>query len=286
MYKLKIKELKLKANQIRQDIVKMLLEAKSGHTAGPLGMADIFTALYFHALRHDPKKPDWEGRDRLVLSNAHICPVQYAALADCGYFPKSELSTLRKIGSRLQGHPHHGMLPGIETTGGPLGQGISQAAGMAIAAKMDGKKHLVFVLTGDGEHDEGQVWEAVMLAAKYKLNNMIQIVDYNNIQIDGPADKIMPLAPLGKKYEAFNWNVIELEDGNDMAQVLDAVDGAKKLAEKGDKPVVIIAHTLGGKGCSGFEGNFEWHGKAPNGEQAKKALDELANERAKIEAGN
>lgn len=279
-----IKQLKLRANAIRQDIVKMLLEAKSGHTAGPMGMADVFTALYFHSMKHDPKNWKMDTRDRCVLSNAHICPVLYATLAHAGYFPTSELMTLRKLGTRLHGHQHMGATPGLETTGGPLAQGISNAVGMALAAKMDGKKHHVFVLTGDGEHDEGQVWEAVMLAAKYKLSNLIQIVDYNNIQIDGPVEKVMPLEPFADKYKAFGWEVVELKDGNDMAQVVAAIDKAKKLSETCGKPIIIIARTLAGKGCSLFEGKYGWHGRVPNAEEAKVALSELEGERKKIEA--
>ncbi len=279
-------ELKLQANAIRQDLVKMLLEAKSGHTAGPMGMADIYTALYFHVLTHDPKNPAWDGRDRCVLSNAHICPIQYATLANAGYFPREELMTLRKLGTRLQGHPHKGLLPGVETTGGPLAQGFSQAVGMAIAAKMDGKKHLVFCLTGDGEHDEGQVWEAVMLAAKCRLNNLVQIIDANNIQIDGPVDKIMPLEPIAGKYKAFNWNVIDLKEGNGMEKIIGALMRARKLSATTDRPTVIVARTVPGKGCSIFENNYQWHGKTPNAEEAKVALAELADERKKLEAGS
>lgn len=284
MGKTSIKSLKLEANSIRVDIVKMLLEAKSGHTAGPMGMADIFTALYFNVMKHDPKNPQWDLRDRCVLSNAHICPVLYASLAHAGYFPVAELMTLRKLGTRLHGHPHRGALPGLETTGGPLAQGISTAVGLALSAKMDGKKHFVYVLTGDGEHDEGQLWEAVMLAAKYKLNNLVQIVDYNNIQIDGPVEKVMPLEPFAAKYRSFNWNVIELDDGNDMEKILAAFEAAKKYAATGDKPTIIVARTLSGKGCSLFEGKYQWHGRVPNAEEAKVALAELEENRKKIEA--
>lgn len=278
----KIRELELRANAIRVDVVKMLHNAKSGHTAGPMGMADVYTALYFHALEHEPKDPKMPGRDRCVLSNAHICPILYATLAHAGYFPIEELMTLRKLGTRLQGHQHKGSLPGIENTGGPLGQGISIAVGMAIAAKMDGKKHLTYVLTGDGEHDEGQVWEAVMLAAKYKLANLIQIMDWNLIQIDGPVGKVMPLEPIADKYRAFNWNVIELEGGNDMAKIIVALDEAKKYAQSGDKPTIIIAKTLAGKGSSVFEGKYQWHGKVPNDAEAEKALSELEENRKKL----
>jgi len=210
--------------------------------------------------------------------------VLYATLAHAGYFPIPELMTLRKLGTRLHGHPHRNAVPGLETTGGPLAQGISTAVGLAIAAKMDGKKHLTYVLTGDGEHDEGQVWEAVMLAAKYKLNNLIQIVDYNNIQIDGPVDKVMPLEPFADKYRAFGWNVVELADGNDMEKVLDALEKARALSGRSDRPIVLVAKTLSGKGCSLFEGKYQWHGRVPNAEEAKTALSELDAERKKIEA--
>ncbi|MDP3733314.1 MAG: transketolase, partial [Candidatus Daviesbacteria bacterium] len=209
-----IHKLEEKANLIRQDIIKMLLEAGSGHSAGPLGMADIFTALYFNVLNHDSTKPDWQERDRLVLSNGHICPVLYATLAHAGYFPVSELKTLRKLGTRLQGHPHRGVLPGIETTSGPLGSGLSQACGMALAGLMDKKKWWVYCLTSDGEHDAGNTWEAVMFAGKNKLNNLTVIIDRNNIQIDGFTEGVMPLEPLKEKYEAFGWYVLEIDGHN------------------------------------------------------------------------
>src|SRR3989338_6627589 len=216
-----IKHLKLISNQIRQDIVTSLVSAGSGHSAGPLGMADVFTVLYFNILNYNPKFPSWEGRDYLILSNGHICPVLYATLANAGYFPRKELKTLRKLGTRLQGHPHRGGLPGIENTSGPLGQGLSQAVGMAIAARMDKKKHSVYCLMSDGEHDEGQTWESVMLAGKLKLDNLTCIMDRNNIQIDGQTENIMPLEPLRAKYEAFNWPVIDV-DGHNIEAVIDA----------------------------------------------------------------
>ncbi|MDE1798037.1 MAG: transketolase [Candidatus Micrarchaeota archaeon] len=279
-----VHELKLMANTIRQDCIRMLLPAKSGHTAGPLGMADIFTALYFSKLTHDPTNPGWDGRDRVILSNAHICPVLYSALGESGYFDKALLGTFRKLGSPLQGHPHRGSLPGIETSGGPLGQGLSQACGMALAARMDGKKHLIYCLTSDGEHEEGQTWEAVMLAAKYKLGNIIAIMDRNFIQIDGRTETIMPLDPVAEKYRAFNWNVIEI-DGNDMEQVLRALDEAKAhSARPGAAPTMIVAITVPGKGVSFIENKFEWHGKPPNVEEAGKALAELEADRAKLMA--
>ena len=264
----KLKEI---ANLIRQDIIKMLLEAGSGHSAGPLGMADIFTALYFRILNHDPSKPDWQERDRLILSNGHICPVRYAVMAHAGYFPISELKTLRKLGSRLQGHPHRTALPGIETTSGPLGSGLSQSCGLALAGKMDKALWRVYCLMSDGEQDEGNTWEAVMLAAKYKLDNLTAVMDRNNIQIDGFTENIMPLDELKAKYEAFNWHVIEV-DGHNIQAFIDSVDQAKSIH---DKPTLIIAHTTPGKGVDFMENKFEWHGKPPNKEEAKKALDEL-----------
>ncbi|HEX8763224.1 MAG TPA: transketolase, partial [Candidatus Saccharimonadales bacterium] len=217
-----IDELELIANDIRQDIIRMLLEAKSGHSAGPLGLTDIFTALYFNILKHDPKNPDWEDRDILILSNGHCTPVRYATMARAGYFDRSELLTLRKLGSRLQGHPERTKLPGVETTSGPLGSGLSQAAGMAMALRMDKKHHRwVYVVTGDGELNEGNIWEAAMFVGKYKLNNLIAIVDRNNIQIDGPTETVMPLEDLRGKWESFGWHVLEI-DGNDIEAVIDA----------------------------------------------------------------
>lgn len=274
-----IDELELKANDIRQDIIKMLLEAGSGHSAGPLGLTDIFTALYFNILEHDPKKPDWPERDRLILSNGHCCPVQYATMAHAGYFDKSELKTLRKFGSRLQGHPERTRLPGLETTSGPLGSGLSQATGMALAMRMDKVQHRwVYCVTSDGEHDEGNFWEGVMLAGKYKLSNLTVIVDRNNIQIDGPTEVVMPLEDLRAKWEAFGWHVLEI-DGNDIEAVIDACNMAKAIVEK---PVCIIAHTIPGKGVEFMEYDFYWHGVPPNAEQAKEALKELRTLGGKI----
>lgn len=273
-----LKELTHKANSIRQDIIKMLVEAKSGHSAGPLGMSDIFTAFYFKILNHDPKNPDWEERDRLVLSNGHICPVLYATLAEAGYFPKEELKTLRKLGSNLQGHPHREALPGLETTSGPLGSGLSQASGMALVSKMDAKSWRVYCLTSDGEHDEGNTWEAVLFAAKYKLNNLTVVVDRNNIQIDGHTEDIMPLGDLGEKYKSFGWNVIDI-DGHNIQAFIDAVELAKATYEK---PTVIIAHTIPGKGVDFMENKFEWHGKPPKEDEAKEALHQLRTLEGKI----
>lgn len=269
----KLQLLEEMANRIREDVVKMLVEAGSGHSAGSLGMADIFTAFYFHILNHDPKNPGWPERDRLVLSNGHICPVLYAALAHAGYFPLEELMTLRKINSRLQGHPHRNSLPGIETTSGPLGSGLSQAIGMALAARLDGKKSRIYCLTSDGEHQEGNYWEAVMFAGKQKskLNNLTAIIDRNNIQIDGFTEDVMPLEPLREKYESFGWHAIDV-NGHDILEFVAAANEAGAIYEK---PTVIIAHTIPGKGVSFMENRFEWHGKPPNPEEAKKALAEL-----------
>jgi transketolase len=276
-----IEELELKANEIRQDIVKMLVEAGSGHSAGPLGLADIFTALYFNILRHDPKNPDWDQRDILILSNGHCVPVRYATMAHAGYFERSELMTLRKLGTRLQGHPERTKLPGLETTSGPLGCGLSQAAGMALGLRMNGQHHRwVYVVTGDGELDEGNNWEAIMTIGKYKLNNLIAIVDRNNIQIDGPTETVMPLEDLRAKWEAFGWHVLEI-DGNDVEAVIDACSMARAIVEK---PVVILAHTIPGKGVDFMEYDFHWHGSPPNAEQAKVALKELRTLRGKIKS--
>ncbi len=276
-----IKELKLIANKIRQDIIKSLVEAGSGHSAGPLGMADVLTALYFNVLKHDPENPKWNKRDYFVLSNGHICPVLYATLANAGYFPEEELLTLRKLGTRLQGHPHRLALPGLETSSGPLASGLSQAAGIAYGLKIDGKSNRVFCLTGDGEHDEGNIWEAVMFAAKYRLDNLIGILDRNYIQIDGNTEDIMPLDSMKDKYLAFNWNVIEI-DGNNMKEIITALNTAKRL--KG-KPTMVIARNVPGKGVSFMENNYEWHGKPPTPEQGRIALAELKHEREMIIEG-
>ncbi|OGH05218.1 MAG: transketolase [Candidatus Levybacteria bacterium RBG_16_35_11] len=267
----KLADLLKKANQLRVFVIEMLSEARSGHTAGSLGMADIFTAFYFHILKHDPKNPTFEDRDRLVLSNGHICPVQYAAMALSGYFPVDELKTLRKIGSRLQGHPHRTSPPGIETTSGPLGEGLSQAIGMALAKKLDSKDFHIYCLTSDGEHDEGNHWEAVMFAGKNKLSSITQVVDRNNIQICGKTEDVMPLEPLSEKYKAFNWAVFEI-DGNNIKEFIEAVGKAREILEK---PVVIIAKTIPGKGVSFMENDYLWHGKAPTKEEAERALKEL-----------
>jgi transketolase len=274
-----IEELELIAADIRADIIKMIEEAGSGHPGGSLGQADIYTALYFAVMKNDPKNPDWAERDILIQSNGHTCPVRYATMAHAGYFPRKELLTLRKFGSRLQGHPERLKLPGLETTSGPLGSGLSQAAGMALALRMNKELHRwVYVTTGDGELNEGNIWEAIMLIGKYKLSNLTAIVDRNNIQIDGPTETVMPLEDLRAKWEAFGWHVLEI-DGHDIDAVIDACQMAKAIVEK---PVVILAHTIPGKGVDFMEYDFNWHGVAPNHEQAKLALKEIQSLRGKI----
>lgn len=277
-----VRDLELKANAIRQSIIEMLAEAGSGHTAGPLGMADIFALLYFALLNHDPNNPDWDERDRVILSNGHICPVLYAALAHAGYFPVEELLTLRKFGSRLQGHPHREILPGVETSSGPLGSGVSQAVGMAIADRIDNpySSKFFYCMTGDGELQEGQIWEALMLAGKEKLNNLILIVDRNGIQIDGYTKDVMPLEPLAEKFESFNFDVQEV-DGHSIRALNDATGKAQAVYSQ---PSVIIAHTIAAKGVDVFERDFRWHGnppgkgpedRVPRDEQAAVALEKL-----------
>ena len=273
-----VRQLEAKAKEIRETILTMLVEAKSGHTAGPLGMADVFATLYFHVLKHDPKNPAWEERDRLILSNGHIVPVRYATMAHAGYFPVEECMTLRKFGSRLQGHPERERLPGLETTSGPLGSGLSQAAGIAYAARMDGKKFRVYCALSDGEHDCGNTWEAAMFAGANKLSNLTGIVDRNNIQIDGYTESIMPLEPLRDKYEAFGWHVLEV-DGHNVAQIAAACFEADAIYEK---PVVILAHTIPGKGVRSIERDYRWHGKPPSKEEAALFLNELRTLEGKI----
>jgi transketolase len=280
MQKLNPKEIKIKANDIRQDIIEMLLEAKSGHSAGPLGMADVFATLYFNVLQHDPTHPTWPGRDRLVLSCGHICPVLYASLAESGYFPKTELNTLRKLGTRLLGHPHNLALPGLENSSGPLGQGLSQAIGMALAANLDHNKQRIYCICSDGEQDEGQIWEALMFAGKNRLHNLTVILDRNNIQIDGYTEDVMPLEPLKDKYEAFNWHVIEI-DGHNPEEIINACNEARAIYEK---PTIIIAHTIPGKGVDFMENDYKWHGTPPNKEQAQEALKELRTLRGAIKS--
>ena len=281
------RDLSLHANDIRQTIIKMLAAAKSGHTAGPLGISDIFSALYFHVLKHDPKNPDWDDRDRLMLSNGHIVPVRYAAMAHAGYFPVEECMTLRKFGSRLQGHPEREKLPGMETTSGPLGSGLSQAAGYAYAARMDGKTFRVFCAMSDGEQAEGNTWEGAMFAGKYRLTNLTAIMDRNNIQIDGNTEDIMPLEPLADKYRAFNWHVIEI-DGHNISEFAAACDEAASIREK---PTLILAHVTPGKGIPQIENDYRWHGnppgkgptdKIPADKQEEVFLQELKKDRERI----
>lgn len=278
--KLSLTQLELKANDIREDIIRMLERAGSGHSAGPLGLADIFAALYFDVLRHDPKDPDWPERDILILSNGHTTPVRYAAMAEAGYFPKKELMTLRQLGSRLQGHPERTKLPGLETTSGPLGSGLSQGAGMAYVLKnIDPSPHRwVYVVTGDGELDEGNIWEGAMFAGKYKLHNLIAIVDRNNIQIDGNTEQVMPLEDLRAKWESFGWHVQEI-DGNNIESIIDACSMARAIIAQ---PSVIIAHTIPGKGVPFMEYDYQWHGVPPNSQQARDALKKLRTLDGKI----
>lgn len=273
-----IQKLNARAEAIRETIITMLVAAGSGHTAGPLGMADIFAAFYFHILKHNPKYPEWVERDRLVLSNGHIVPVRYAAMAHAGYFPVEECATLRKFGSRLQGHPERLRLPGLETTSGPLGEGLSQAAGMAYAFAMDGRPQRVYCLMSDGEQEEGNTWEAVMFAGKYKLHNLTAVMDRNNIQIDGMTEDVMPLEPIADKYRAFNWHVIET-NGNDISAFVAAIEEAKAVYEK---PTIIIAHTIPGKGVPDIEFDYRWHGKTPSAEEGKKFLKEIRTMQGKV----
>jgi len=282
---LTITQLEKKANDIRQDIIRMLLAAGSGHSAGPLDLAEILTALYFDIMNIDPKKPEWSERDLFFLSNGHTVPVQYAALAERGYFDVKELSTLRKMGSRLQGHPERTKLPGLENTSGPLGSGLSQAAGYAYSLQyLDKAPHrFVYVVTGDGELNEGNVWEAAMFAGKYKLSQLVVFVDRNNIQIDGTTEDVMPLEDLRGKWEAFGWHVQEI-DGNNIESVIDAASIARATS---NRPSVIIAHTVPGRGVDFMEYDYHWHGGAPgvgvpNSDQAKKALHELRTLNGKI----
>lgn len=276
---LTLKQLEQKAAEIRIDIIKMLEESGTGHTAGPLDLTDIFTAMYFHILKNDPKNPDWDGRDILILSNGHTVPVRYVTMAHAGYFPKEELKTLRKFGTRLQGHPERTRLPGMENTSGPLGSGLSQAAGMAKALAIDGIGHRwVYCITGDGELNEGNNWEAIMFAAKYNLHNLIAIVDRNNIQIDGPTEKVMPLEDLRAKWEAFGWHVQEI-DGHNIESIIDACSMARAVVEK---PSVIIAHTIPGKGVPFMEYDYHFHGMMHNEKEAKDALKALRTLKGKV----
>ena len=273
-----MKRLELIAVKLRKHVIEMVAHAGSGHQGGPLGMADIFAVLYFHELHHDPKRPDWDGRDRLILSNGHTCPIRYAAMAEAGYFPIEELKTLRRLGTRLQGHPERVKLPGAETTSGPLGAGLAQAAGIAYAGKMDKKTWRVWCQTSDGEHEAGLHWEAVLWAGKYQLDNLVCIIDRNNIQIDGDTEDIMPLEPLRAKYEAFNWHVIEC-NGNDIADVARAFEEAKTIHQQ---PICILAHTIPGRGVSYMENNYLWHSQPFKPGEAERAIKELDAIEAKL----
>lgn len=274
----RLTELEVHANDVRQGIIRSLLAAGSGHSAGSLDMADVFTALYFHVMRHDPQRPDWPERDRLLLSCGHIAPVRYSAMAYAGYFPVDELLTLRKFGTRLQGHPERVSLPALETTSGPLGEGLAQGTGMALSAKMDGADWRVYVVTSDAEHQCGLHMEAMMTAPKFKLDNLTCIIDRNFIQIDGSTEDVMPLEPFADKYRAFNWEVFEC-DGNDMGALIATIEKAKQVT---GKPQVIIANTVPGKGVSFMEGDYLWHGKPPKKDEADLALRELLAERERI----
>ncbi len=269
----KIKELQDRARRIRIDIVKMLTDCGSGHTGGSLSAADVVAALYFYKMKYDPKRPGWKERDKFILSKGHAAPLLYAALAHAGYFDVSELSTLRKLGSRLQGHPDSKHLPGVEISTGSLGQGLSVANGVALAHKLDRSASRVYALLGDGELQEGQVWEAAMTAAHYKLDNLCAIVDNNGLQIDGPVDKVMGVEPIAEKWRSFGWETFDI-DGHDMAAIVAALDKAGTV--KG-KPSVIISRTVKGKGCSLFEGKVEFHGTAPSKEECETAMKELAD---------
>ena len=276
-----IKNIELKAAAIRETIVEMLVAAGSGHTAGPLGMADIFAAFYFYILKHDPHNPAWEERDRLMLSNGHITPVRYAAMAHSGYFPVAECLTLRKFGSRLQGHPEREKLPGVETTSGPLGSGLGQAAGYAYGARMDHPPRgafRVYCLMSDGEQDAGNTWEAAMWCGANKLSNLTAVIDRNNIQINGMTEEVMPLENLRAKYEAFGWHVLEV-DGHNVSAFISVIEQAKAIYEK---PTLILAHTIPGKGVKEIEFDYHWHGKPPNKEEAVRFLAELRTLKGKI----
>ena len=279
-YNLPIHQLEIKANEIRQDLIHMLLAAGSGHSAGPLGMADIMTAFYFRLLNYKLDESAWAKRDRLILSNGHICPVRYVAMIHAGLIERKYLLTLRKLGSPLQGHPHVLDIPALETSSGPLGEGLSQAVGMALAARIKGEQldYHIFCLMSDGEQQEGMTWEAAMAAGKYRLNNVVGIIDRNNIQIDGYTEDVMPLEPLRRKYESFGWHVLEM-NGHNFQDILDQVEEAKAIYEA---PCLIIAHTVAGKGVSFMEQRYEWHGatpgEGPEGLVKKDQQDDVALE--------
>ncbi|MDB5162864.1 MAG: tktB [Candidatus Saccharibacteria bacterium] len=273
MVKLTIPQIEQKATEIRRDIIRMLAAAGSGHSAGPLGLSDIFAALYFNVMNIRPEEPEWADRDVFFLSNGHCVPVQYATMAEAGYFPVEELLTLRKFGSRLQGHPEREKLPGLENTSGPLGSGLSQASGYAYSLQYldENPRRFVYVVMGDGELNEGNIWEAAMFAGKYKLSQLVAFVDRNNIQIDGTTEDVMPLEDLKGKWESFGWHVVEI-DGHNITSIIDATSQARAIT---NRPTVIIAHTIPGKGVDFMEYNYKWHGMPPNAEQAKEALEDL-----------
>ncbi|MGB4123571.1 MAG: transketolase [Bacteroidales bacterium] len=270
-----ISELEIKARELRVDVIRSLTSAGSGHLGGSLGLADVFAVLYFHELKHNPAEPLWSERDRLVLSIGHVAPILYAALANSGYFDREELLTLRKLGSRLQGHPgrDHG-LPGIELSAGSLGQGLSVAVGMALADKMDKNRRRVYVVLGDGELQEGSVWEAAMSASHYNLDNLIALVDRNRVQIDGRVKNVMEIEPLADKWKAFGWYVIEC-DGNSIDELIHAFEKARSIVEK---PVVILANTLMGKGIPEIENDYRWHGKVPTQAEAVRIINTLLSD--------
>lgn len=269
---LTIAQLQNKCVDLKKNVISMIYKAQSGHPGGSLSVAEFVTACYFREMNVDPQNPRWEDRDRFVLSKGHVCPAQYAALAMKGYFDMSVLDTLRKEGSMLQGHPSMSKCPGIDISTGSLGQGLACGVGMAIAAKMDQRDYRVFVAVGDGECNEGEIWEACQTAYKYKLDNLVVFVDYNNLQLDGTCDEIMPPIDLGKKFQAFGFDVYEI-DGNNMVQMTAALDMAR--VTQNDRPKCIFGHTVKGKGVSYMENVCSWHGAAPNEEQYKQAMDEL-----------
>lgn len=278
MFDKKVRELRITANSVRKDIINSLYLAGSGHTAGSLGVADILTVLYFDFLNVNPKNPKDENRDYFILSHGHVCPALYATLAKRGFFERKELASLRKIGSRLQGHPSRESLPGLETSSGPLGSGLSQATGLALSLKRDGKKNRVVCLTSDGEHDEGNHWEAVLFAHKYHLNNLLVFVDRNRIQISGNTEEVMPLGSLREKYVSFGWGVLEI-NGNSIPQIISALETS---THERHKPLVIIANTIPGRGVKLFENKYSWHGKVPNKEELEQALKELEEDHLRV----
>lgn len=266
-----VAHLQVRAKEIRKTVIEMLAHAESGHTAGPLGLADIFASFYFHILKHNPNEPDWEERDRLILSNGHVVPVRYAAMAHSGYFPLEEVKTLRAFSSRLQGHPERTRLAGLETTSGPLGEGLGQAVGIALGGRMDEKEFRTYCIASDGEQQCGLTWESVMLAGREKLSNLTLIIDRNHIQISGKTEDVLPLESLTDKYESFGWHSV-IVDGNDVEMFCEAIEQAHAEVSK---PTVIIAHTVAGKGISSIEDKYEWHGKPPSKELAKEWIKEI-----------